>query len=200
MWALITCTKSKRIRDTEPFARRKSDCSSTTASFIRLRFTPCDDYTTSYSKLTTVAERGTSRGTSQLHRAVELSELRCPSFRIDAVTWIIFPPARVSLARLFPSSQSQPNRSSQVARLCIRRQRLAFLSNLNPPNRREFARNLTRERHECSPIPSTECPSLIALRHATRHLARSAGLFTTSLRTQSQERFTHDSPTIHRSR
>jgi hypothetical protein len=169
-----------------------------------------------------MAERGTSRGTTQLHRAVEQTNYSgrtrhvtrnvstSSGSRALRVTFSEFshrrrhmdhsPPARVSLARLFPSSQSQPNRSSQVARLCIRRQRLAFLSNLNPPIRREVARNLSRERHECSPIPSTERPSLIALRHATRHLARSAGLFTSSLRTQSQERFTHDSSTIHHRR
>ena len=168
------------------------------ASFILLRVTPCDDYTTSYSKLTTnySGERA-SRGTSLLHRAVALSELRSPSFRLDAVTLMTLP-ARVLSTGLFSSGQSQTNRSSQVARLCICPQCLAFLSNLNPPIRREFARNLSRERHECPPISSTERPSLVALRHATRHLARSTRLFTPSLLAQSQERCAQDSTTIHR--
>ena len=168
------------------------------ASFILLRVTPCDDYTTSYSKLTTKysGERA-SRGTSLLHRAVALSELRSPSFRLDAVTLMTLP-ARVLSTGLFSSGQSQTNRSSQVARLCICPQCLAFLSNLNPPIRREFARNLSRERHECPPISSTERPSLVALRHATRHLARSTRLFTPSLLAQSQERRAQDSTTSHR--
>ena len=160
----------------------------------------CLNFIGQSSKLTTVAERGTSRGMSQTSSGSRALRVTFSEFSHRRRHMDHSPPARVSLARLFPSSQSQPNRSSQVARLCIRRQRLAFLSNLNPPIRREVARNLSRERHECSPIPSTERPSLIALRHATRHLARSAGLFTSSLRTQSQERFTHDSSTIHHRR